>query len=177
MATNTSEDIIEKRDSSPLATSCLVLATLAILGAITLQLLELRQVRAGMTQAEQNQHKVLTPASDLKKLERRVESIITDGKIGADETEKLEAILTGDDDDDDVDADMDADDDDDADMDADDDDDDTDFADDDDDDTDFADDDDDDDTDFADDDDDDSDLDDDDDDFDDDDESELDDDV
>ena len=39
MATN-NEEIIERKEGSPVATSCLVIATVAILGAIALQIAE-----------------------------------------------------------------------------------------------------------------------------------------
>ena len=44
MATN-NEEIIERKEGSPVATSCLVIATVAILGAIALQIAELKQIR------------------------------------------------------------------------------------------------------------------------------------
>ena len=45
MAKN-SEEIIERKEGSPVATSCLVIACVAILGAVSLQIAELTQVRA-----------------------------------------------------------------------------------------------------------------------------------
>ena len=42
MATN-NEEIIERKEGSPVATSCLIIACVAILGAITLQVAELTQ--------------------------------------------------------------------------------------------------------------------------------------
>lgn len=46
-STNAAEEIIEKKTSSPLATSCLILAVVALLGAIALQLAELGEYRKG----------------------------------------------------------------------------------------------------------------------------------
>ena len=44
MATN-NEEIIERKEGSPVATSCLIIACVAILGAISLQIAALTQQR------------------------------------------------------------------------------------------------------------------------------------
>jgi len=46
-STNSSEEIIEKKASSPIATSCLIIACLALFGAILFQLVEIGQYRSG----------------------------------------------------------------------------------------------------------------------------------
>jgi hypothetical protein len=50
MATSTSnDDIIEKKASAPVATSCLVIACVALIGAIVFQLLEIGEYRSSVT--------------------------------------------------------------------------------------------------------------------------------
>ncbi len=58
MATN-NEEIIERKDGSPVATSCLIIACVAIVGAISLQIAELTQVRASWSPTERTANKVL----------------------------------------------------------------------------------------------------------------------
>lgn len=50
--TGTNEEIIEKRDSSPLATSCMVLAALALLGAMALQISEIADETRTLSDSE-----------------------------------------------------------------------------------------------------------------------------
>lgn len=45
--TNSTEEIIEKRASAPVATSCLIIACVAILGAIAFQVAEIAEYRSG----------------------------------------------------------------------------------------------------------------------------------
>ena len=58
MATN-NEEIIERKEGSPVATSCLIIACVAIVGAISLQIAELTQVRASWSPTERADNKVL----------------------------------------------------------------------------------------------------------------------
>jgi len=81
MATHTNEDIIEKRDTSPVATSCIVFATLALLGAIALQVAEIREIRADYGPSERNKGVVLRTESDYNDLENRIDDVLRDTKI------------------------------------------------------------------------------------------------
>jgi len=51
MANANDEEIIEKRPSHPIATACLILAALGLLGAIAFQIAEISNVRSGLTQS------------------------------------------------------------------------------------------------------------------------------
>jgi uncharacterized protein YoxC len=77
MATNpTTEDIIEKRDTSPLATSCLALALVLIIGAITLQVMEISEIRADWSAIEKREGKIRRVESDVKGFEDDVSAIL-----------------------------------------------------------------------------------------------------
>ncbi len=81
MATHTNEDIIEKRDTSPVATSCIVFATLALLGAIALQVAELREIRADYSAKERNAGVVSRTVTDYDEIERGIDDLLRDTKI------------------------------------------------------------------------------------------------
>jgi hypothetical protein len=60
MANANDEEIIEKRPSHPIATACLVLAAIGLVGAIVFQVLEISEVRSGLVNAvksKPNPHK------------------------------------------------------------------------------------------------------------------------
>tara|TARA_Y100000780_G_scaffold132814_1_gene119585 strand:+ start:280 stop:714 length:435 start_codon:yes stop_codon:yes gene_type:complete len=88
MAKN-SEEIIERKEGSPVATSCLVIACVAILGAVSLQIAELTQVRAKWSLEEKNLNKVTHVQDDLDTITSKIEGIIT--KVG--DGEKAKAII------------------------------------------------------------------------------------
>tara|TARA_B100000809_G_scaffold263249_1_gene316040 strand:- start:1202 stop:1651 length:450 start_codon:yes stop_codon:yes gene_type:complete len=90
MAKN-SEEIIERKEGSPVASSCLVIACVAILGAISLQIAELTQVRAEWSLEEKNQNKVLHVADDLEALTDRIDGILEKSKLG--DLEKAKAAI------------------------------------------------------------------------------------
>ncbi|MCZ6795666.1 MAG: hypothetical protein O7J95_18835 [Planctomycetota bacterium] len=50
--TGSNEEIIEKRDSSPVATSCLVIAVLALIGAVVFHLYEIGELTANLDAGE-----------------------------------------------------------------------------------------------------------------------------
>jgi hypothetical protein len=73
------EEIIEKRASSPIATSCLVISALALVGGIAFQIAEVSEVRAGLPRAAREQE---NPASyiwrqDGKKESEQVDTILS----------------------------------------------------------------------------------------------------
>ena len=95
MAKN-SEEIIERKESSPVATSCLVIACVAILGAISLQIAELTQVRAEWSLDEKNQNRVLHVQDDLEEIEAKIDGILDKSKL-SDTQKAKDAIKKGDD--------------------------------------------------------------------------------
>ena len=88
MAKN-SEEIIERKEGSPVATSCLVIACVAILGAISLQIAEITQVRADWSLEEKNLNRVLHVEDDLTAITERIDGIISEVGDG----EKAKAII------------------------------------------------------------------------------------
>ena len=94
MAKN-SEEIIERKEASPVATSCLVIACVAILGAISLQIAELTQVRAEWSLEEKNQNRVLHVQDDLEEIEGKIKGILDKSKLSAPQKAK-DAIKKGD---------------------------------------------------------------------------------
>ena len=95
MAKN-SEEIIERKEASPVATSCLVIACVAILGAISLQIAELTQVRAEWSLDEKNQNRVLHVQDDLEEIEAKIDGILDKSKL-SDTQKAKDAIKKGDD--------------------------------------------------------------------------------
>lgn len=94
--TGTNEEIIEKRDTSPVATSCVILATLALLGAIALQLFELGEHRAELTSRERDalatgRFEAVEGAS-LERLRQATDDILADAEIPSVDIELYEEI-------------------------------------------------------------------------------------
>ncbi|MCS5628239.1 MAG: hypothetical protein NZ935_11695 [Planctomycetes bacterium] len=90
MAKN-SEEIIERKEASPVATSCLVIACVAILGAISLQIAEITQVRADWSLEEKNLNRVLHVEEDLDAITSKIDGILEKSKVG--DGEKAKAII------------------------------------------------------------------------------------
>ncbi|MEE3229590.1 MAG: hypothetical protein VX272_01020 [Planctomycetota bacterium] len=90
MAKN-SEEIIERKEGSPVATSCLVIACVAILGAISLQIAEITQVRADWSLEEKNLNRVLHVEDDLDAITSKIDGILEKSKVG--DGEKAKAII------------------------------------------------------------------------------------
>jgi len=95
MATNPTEEIIEKRDTSPLASSCLAVSILAILGAIALQIAELSQIRADWSASEKVQAKILRVDDDNDALDDLVKKILKQTELFPDDLDAAREI-TGD---------------------------------------------------------------------------------
>ena len=94
MAKN-SEEIIERKEGSPVATSCLVIACVAILGAVSLQIAELTQVRAKWSLEEKNLNRVTHVQDDLDTITGKIDGILLKSKVGDGEKAK-EVIEKGD---------------------------------------------------------------------------------
>ena len=97
MAKN-SEEIIERKEGSPVATSCLVIACVAILGAVSLQIAEITQVRAEWSLEEKNLNRVthvLDEGGDLDAITGKIDGILDKSKVGDGEKAK-EVIEEGD---------------------------------------------------------------------------------
>ena len=75
MATN-NEEIIERKEGSPVATSCLVIAVVAILGAIALQIAELAQIRTEYLALEKTANQVSRVNGDTVDIKDRIQDII-----------------------------------------------------------------------------------------------------
>ena len=75
MATN-NEEIIERKEGSPVATSCLVIATVAILGAIALQIAELKQIRTEYHAGEKLANQVGRVKGDTAAIKTTVDDIL-----------------------------------------------------------------------------------------------------
>ena len=84
MATN-NEEIIERKEGSPVATSCLVIATVAILGAIALQIAELKQIRTEYHPGEKLANQVGRVEGDKDTIETTVKDILADSEPLTDE--------------------------------------------------------------------------------------------
>jgi len=82
--TSAAEEIIEKKTGSPIATSCLILSVVAILGAIVLQLAELGEYRRGQLDQGRTPGKALAK-KDLDKLRSEVKAIVEKKAAGVDE--------------------------------------------------------------------------------------------
>ena len=80
MATN-NEEIIERKEGSPVATSCLIIACVAILGAISLQIAELTQVRADWDPQERDLNQVLKVKADQERIIDGIEIILGNSKL------------------------------------------------------------------------------------------------
>ena len=87
MATN-NEEIIERKEGSPVATSCLVIATVAILGAIALQIAELKQIRTEYHAGEKLANQVGRVKGDTAAIETTVKDILNASLPLGDETGK-----------------------------------------------------------------------------------------
>ncbi|MEC7923264.1 MAG: hypothetical protein VX496_07705 [Planctomycetota bacterium] len=79
MATN-NEEIIERKEGSPVATSCLIIATVAILGAIALQIAELAQIRTEYHPGEKMANEVGRATGDERAIVATVKDIIDSSK-------------------------------------------------------------------------------------------------
>ena len=91
--TNTSnEEIIERSERSPVATSCLVIAALALLGAIVIQVAEIAQYRGGaLKYAKKSTPGMLTAQADVREFKKDVEEIITGAGESATVDTEMEA--------------------------------------------------------------------------------------
>jgi len=94
MAKN-SEEIIERKEGSPVATSCLIIACVAILGAVSLQIAEITQVRAEWSLEEKNLNRVTHVQDDLEAITGKIDGILDKSKVGDGEKAK-EVIEEGD---------------------------------------------------------------------------------
>ena len=90
MAKN-SEEIIERKEGSPVATSCLVIACVAILGAVSLQIAELTQVRAKWSLEEKNLNRVTHVQDDLDAITGKIQGILDKSKLG--DLEKAKEVI------------------------------------------------------------------------------------
>ena len=89
MATN-NEEIIERKEGSPVATSCLIIACVAIVGAISLQIAELTQVRASWSPTERAANEVLHVKKEQADIIEGINEILGNSKPLTDE--KIEEL-------------------------------------------------------------------------------------
>jgi len=90
MAKN-SEEIIERKEGSPVATSCLIIACVAILGAVSLQIAEITQVRAEWSLEEKNLNRVTHVQDDLETITGKIDGILDKSKLG--DGEKAKGVI------------------------------------------------------------------------------------
>ncbi|HBO50632.1 MAG TPA: hypothetical protein DD471_01510 [Planctomycetes bacterium] len=90
MAKN-SEEIIERKEGSPVATSCLIIACVAILGAVSLQIAEITQVRAEWDLEEKNLNRVTHVQDDLDAITSKIDGILDKSKLG--DLEKAKEVI------------------------------------------------------------------------------------
>jgi hypothetical protein len=75
-AANDKEEIIEKKASAPVATSCLIIACVALIGAVALQVTEIAGYRSGsVVMADKDPGQAMARAS-LKKIQGQVKEIL-----------------------------------------------------------------------------------------------------
>ena len=77
--TNSSEEIIEKKAGSPVASSCLVLACVALLGAIAFQVAEIAEYRTGRNAISTNPNRgpgAVRASSDIKTITNEVDDVL-----------------------------------------------------------------------------------------------------
>ncbi|HVR76608.1 MAG TPA: hypothetical protein VMT52_19925 [Planctomycetota bacterium] len=75
--THPTEEIIEKKASSPIATSCLVIAVVALMGGMIFQLLEIGQYRRpGIETLNRPTPGVEKMKADIEVLKRKVKAIV-----------------------------------------------------------------------------------------------------
>jgi hypothetical protein len=91
-STQNSEEIIEKRDSNPVVTSCLVLACVFTVVALTLQIAETAELRSGYTDSDLQKGKTAHIVDETKDFERQVKAALEKGTYQLQEhIKKLEA--------------------------------------------------------------------------------------
>src|SRR5262245_9793019 len=73
--TASNEEIIEKKPSAPVATACLIISAVALIGAITLQLMELGEYRTGIAASDKDPAATRVNAA-LKKLKDEVSTVL-----------------------------------------------------------------------------------------------------
>ncbi len=88
--TSVAEEIIEKKPGSPLATACLVLSIVAILGAIALQIAEIGEYRRGTLGTGQRTPGASKAQKDADALHARVEEILTRAAPGGNAASALD---------------------------------------------------------------------------------------
>lgn len=98
--TGTNEEIIEKKDSSPAATSCVLVATIALLGAIVLQLMELGELKRQLSPKEAQalttgRYKKAVIQQKLQAIDDRVEGILADAEVSVEDLELYGQIIDG----------------------------------------------------------------------------------
>lgn len=75
--THSTEEIIEKKASSPIATSCLVIAVVALIGGMIFQILEIGQYRRpGIETLNKPNPGVEKAKADIDALKRKVKAIV-----------------------------------------------------------------------------------------------------
>jgi len=95
MATNQTEEIIEKRDTSPLATSCLALAVLAILGAIALQVAELSELRKTWSPREKEKGQIAFIKAETETFIDKYDEVLKLNSLVESERDEAKAIVEG----------------------------------------------------------------------------------
>jgi len=98
MAKNTNDEIIEKRESNPVATASIVLSTLAILFAIAFSMMEIAQYRTNLSVTGDRPGKA-SYTRDSRRLKDQVAAILAGEDSGSAGEDDDEAAADDDDDD------------------------------------------------------------------------------
>lgn len=88
--TNATEEIIEKKTGSPIATACLILAAVALLGSIALQITEIADYRKGNIGSDQKTPGATKAKKDTDAFRADVENILNRKAPGADAAPTLD---------------------------------------------------------------------------------------
>lgn len=89
----TNEDVIEKRDSSPVATAALVIAVVSIFAAISLQIAEVSEIRRGIPESELKMSGKRRAQKDLRDFTGQVETTLKASEIDENLVSKVKDIV------------------------------------------------------------------------------------
>ncbi|MBI4604826.1 MAG: hypothetical protein HY721_22925 [Planctomycetes bacterium] len=82
-STNAAEEILEKKDAAPVATACLIIACVALLGAIAFQLIEVAEYRRAIKYKEDRSPGEKQAKEHMKDFHDKVQGILAAAPAGA----------------------------------------------------------------------------------------------
>lgn len=96
LTTSTTEDIIERRESNPVATACIFISTIALLAAIVLQLVQVAELTpegAARQEAMREGRYVAAVKEEIATKRERVDKILADGAVVPTDVETYEDVI------------------------------------------------------------------------------------